>query len=56
MSLTLLLSASLVAAAPATGQVTAPGPQGELAGTMVDAGSEAPLILIIPGSGPTDRR
>lgn len=55
MSLTLLLSASLVAAAPATGQVTAPGPQGELAGTMVDAGSEAPLILIIPGSGPTDR-
>lgn len=35
--------------------ITAPGPQGDLAGTFVDAGKGAPVVLIIPGSGPTDR-
>jgi pimeloyl-ACP methyl ester carboxylesterase len=50
-----LLAATMLAAAPVTSQVTAPGPQGELAGTMIDAGKDAPLVLIIPGSGPTDR-
>jgi pimeloyl-ACP methyl ester carboxylesterase len=35
--------------------MAAPGPQGQLAGTFVDAGDGAPLVLIIPGSGPTDR-
>ena len=35
--------------------LTAPGPHGRLAGTLTDAGKDAPLVLIIPGSGPTDR-
>ena len=33
----------------------APGPQGALGGTLVEAGAGAPVVLIIPGSGPTDR-
>lgn len=35
--------------------VTAPGSQGPLAGTLEDAGKGAPVVLMIPGSGPTDR-
>ncbi len=35
--------------------LTARGPQGDLAGTLVDAGKATPVVLIIPGSGPTDR-
>ena len=42
-------------AATASLEVTAPGPQGPLAGTMLYAGHGAPVVLIIPGSGPTDR-
>ena len=41
----------LLAAIP----MTAPGPRRPLAGTFVDAGAHAPVVLIIPGSGPTDR-
>ena len=54
----LLLVGSLVAttaAAPAGVEVSVPGPQGALAGTMIDPGKNAPAVLIIPGSGPTDR-
>jgi len=47
----LLIAAAAVAALP----ITAPGPQGPLAGTFEDAGTGAPVVLIIPGSGPTDR-
>lgn len=47
----LLLAATAAAAIP----MTVPGPQGPLAGTFVDAGGNAPVVLIIPGSGPTDR-
>lgn len=40
-------------------EITAPGPQGALAGTMTlpDAGlaDDMPVLLILPGSGPTDR-
>ncbi|GLR47582.1 alpha/beta hydrolase [Sphingomonas astaxanthinifaciens] len=50
----LLLSAALVAA-PVSSEVTAPGPLAPLAGTMIDAGKGAPVVLVIPGSGPTDR-
>jgi uncharacterized protein len=52
-----LLSMSLGAAAPPQGQpVEAPGPAGTLAGTMLGpANTQSPAILIIPGSGPTDR-
>ena len=52
----MLLSAMLAAAAtPAGVEVTVPGPQGPLAGTLIDPGKTTPAILIIPGSGPTDR-
>lgn len=47
----LLIAAAVVAAIP----ITAAGPQGSLEGTYVDAGKSAPVVLIIPGSGPTDR-
>lgn len=47
----LLIAAAAVAALP----ITAPGPQGPLAGTFEDAGKGTPVVLIIPGSGPTDR-
>ena len=44
-------------AAPVETGLTAPGPQGVLAGTMLQpAGARhAPIVLMIPGSGPTDR-
>ena len=47
----------MIAAAAAGSAVpmTAPGPRGPLAGTFEDAGKETPVVLIIPGSGPTDR-
>jgi pimeloyl-ACP methyl ester carboxylesterase len=35
--------------------ITAQGPSGPLAGTYVDAGKGSPIVLILPGSGPTDR-
>jgi pimeloyl-ACP methyl ester carboxylesterase len=51
-----MMLAVLIAAAAATAvPMTAPGPQGPLAGTLEDAGKGTPVVLIIPGSGPTDR-
>lgn len=50
-----LLLASAMAAAAASVPITAPGPEGPLAGSLVDAGAKTPVVLIIPGSGPTDR-
>jgi pimeloyl-ACP methyl ester carboxylesterase len=41
--------------APAETEVTAPGPLAPLAGTLIDLDGKAPLLVIIPGSGPTDR-
>lgn len=35
--------------------VTVPGPQGPLAGTLLNAGKGVPVVVVIPGSGPTDR-
>ena len=44
------------AGAAQTGQeITAPGPQGELHGSFVAPANGRPIVLIIPGSGPTDR-
>lgn len=54
MILSLFLAAA-VAAQPAERPITALGPLAPLAGTMTDAGKHAPIVLIIPGSGPTDR-
>jgi pimeloyl-ACP methyl ester carboxylesterase len=51
----LAMLATWMAAAAASLAVTAPGPQGALSGTWVDAGERAPVVLVIPGSGPTDR-
>jgi uncharacterized protein len=50
-----MLGLVIAAAAVATIPITAPGPQGSLAGTFQDAGKGTPVVLIIPGSGPTDR-
>lgn len=49
---------SMLSAGTAMGEsvdLTAPGPQGDLAGTYLSAGVGAPVVLIVPGSGPTDR-
>ncbi|WP_034159909.1 alpha/beta hydrolase [Sphingomonas sp. ERG5] len=49
-------TAALAAASvPSTTELTVPGPQGAIAGTLVDPGGKGPAIVIIPGSGPTDR-
>ena len=50
-----LLAAALVAAAPAERPLTAPGPLAPLSGTLLNAGKRVPVVVIIPGSGPTDR-
>lgn len=42
-------------AQPASTELTAPGPLAPLHGTLIDAGKGKPVVLIIPGSGPTDR-
>ena len=54
--------AATMAGVPAAGQgpgasveVEAPGPQGALHGTLLSVGAGAPIVVIIPGSGPTDR-
>ncbi|UMM09068.1 alpha/beta fold hydrolase [Gluconobacter frateurii] len=35
--------------------VEAPGPQGVVAGTFLDAGAKKPVVLLFPGSGANDR-
>lgn len=58
LSLAFLLGAPVVAA-PVEIPMEAPGPQGPLKGSYLaperGAGPETPVLLIIPGSGPTDR-
>ncbi len=49
------LMAAAVKTAVVASAVTIPGPQGPLAGTLLDAGKGAPVVVVIPGSGPTDR-
>jgi uncharacterized protein len=51
-----LLIAGAVAATPVVSTaIESKGPEGPLSGTLVEAGAEAPVLLILPGSGPTDR-
>ncbi len=51
----LLLAAALAAAPLAERPLVAPGPLASLSGTLLDAGQRASVVVIIPGSGPTDR-
>ncbi|MEA3038479.1 MAG: uncharacterized protein QOE79_992 [Sphingomonadales bacterium] len=52
----LFAAAALVAAPPAESSIEAPGPLGRLNGTMLmPAGTPLAVIMIVPGSGPTDR-
>ena len=44
----ILLVAALAAAQPVEQAVTAPGPGGPLAGTLVDVGKGSPVMLIRP--------
>jgi len=53
-----LLAFSFLAAMTLSAQaeeITAPAPPGELHGTFLKAGKPGPVMLIIAGSGPTDR-
>jgi pimeloyl-ACP methyl ester carboxylesterase len=45
----------LAAAAAAAIAMTIDGPKGPIEGAFVDAGKGAPVLVIIPGSGPTNR-
>lgn len=54
--MSLLFAIALAASSPVATEVTAPGPAGVLKGTMLSlAPPRGPVMLIIPGSGPTDR-
>lgn len=53
--MTIAAAAMLAAATPQASEIQAPGPQGALAGTLLSPGPDAPVMLIVPGSGPTDR-
>lgn len=57
MSLVTLLAAILATATPmADRDIAAPGPQGPLKGSWTGPeGPRVPVVLMIPGSGPTDR-
>lgn len=55
--LTIGIAMTLSASAPAkaSGDIEASGPSGPLRGTMLLPAKDAPVILMLPGSGPTDR-
>jgi uncharacterized protein len=51
-----LVAPAIALAAPVETEIEAPGPNGPLKGLMLSPGkSAAPVVLIIPGSGPVDR-
>lgn len=50
-----MFTIAVAALAAVSVPMTIAGPKGDLAGTLVEAGKGAPAVLIIPGSGPTDR-
>jgi alpha-beta hydrolase superfamily lysophospholipase len=52
----LFAAAALAAANPAESSIKAPGPLAPLSGTMLmPAGTPRAVVMIVPGSGPTDR-
>ena len=55
-SILLPLASATPASSDAGREVTAPGPRGPLSGTLLRSGGPTPpVVLIVPGSGPTDR-
>lgn len=51
-----ITAALCLSAVPAIAEgLTIPGPQGPLAGTLIQPAPYAATVLIVPGSGPTDR-
>ncbi len=50
-----VIATLLAAAVPQVEAVTVPGPEGPLAGTLEQGAGKGPAVVIIPGSGPTDR-
>src|SRR5579872_5630789 len=55
VTMALSVAGMSAAAAPLETYVQAPGPLAPLKGTMLTPAEPAPMVLIIPGSGPTDR-
>jgi hypothetical protein len=55
MILSALAAGMLALGAPEQGFVEAATPSGVLKGTLLSAGRDAPVAVIIPGSGPVDR-
>jgi len=57
ITFSLILSPPLIAAAdPVESEIEAPGPNGPLQGLMLSSDkANAPVVLIVPGSGPVDR-
>ncbi|MBX9858194.1 MAG: lysophospholipase [Sphingomonas sp.] len=51
----LALALASPAFAQTSSEITAPGPIGALHGTLLKPDAAGPVVLIIPGSGPTDR-
>lgn len=50
-----VLAVGVAVGAAAQEPITAAGPRAPLAGTLIRPGDGQPVILIVPGSGPTDR-
>lgn len=50
-----LLTIAVTTPLAAQEALTAPGPEGPLSGTLTRPADDAPVVLVIPGSGPTDR-
>lgn len=55
VALALAATPALAQSLPAAEAITAPGPLAPLAGTLIPPRDGGPVVLIIPGSGPTDR-
>jgi len=53
--LTMATATPTAAASPVESFIEAPGPVGTLKGTMLAPAAGGPVVLIIPGTGPTDR-
>ena len=51
----MIVSLMMAATALAPATLSIPGPQGPLAATWLDPAKRAPAVILIPGSGPTDR-